>query len=77
MVKAYILIDISTEVDAPVALAAIRAVSGVRLAHLVVGPNDCIAYVETDTQEQAIEALKQIRVIKGVMRTDMRTAAEL
>ena len=54
MVSAYILIDISIEVDEPEALATIRAVPGVKMAHLVVGPNDCIAYVEVDTQEQSI-----------------------
>jgi len=77
MVAAYILIDISTDVDEPEALAAIRAVPGVRQAHLVVGPNDCIAYVEVESQQQAMDTLRAIRDIKGVLRTDMRSAAEL
>jgi DNA-binding Lrp family transcriptional regulator len=77
MVSAYILIDISIEVDEPEALAAIRAVPGVRQAHLVVGPNDCIAYVEVESQEQSMDTLRAIRSIKGVLRTDMRAAAEL
>ncbi|MAS32455.1 MAG: AsnC family transcriptional regulator [Anaerolineaceae bacterium] len=77
MVAAYILIDISIDVDEPVALAAIRAVPGVQQAHLVVGPNDCIAYLEVDSQQQAMDVLKTIRAIKGVLRTDMRSAAEL
>ena len=77
MVLAYILIDISIEVDESEALTAIRGVSGVRQAHLVVGPNDCIAYVEVETQEQSMDTLRAIRNIKGVLRTDMRAAAEL
>ena len=77
MVSAYILIDISIEVDEPEALAAIRAVPGVQQAHLVVGPNDCIAYVEVESQEQSMDTLRAIRSIKGVLRTDMRAAAEL
>lgn len=77
MVTAYVLIDISTEVDEKDALESIRGVAGVRLAHLVVGPNDCIAYVECESQDEAMAMLKAIRAIPGILRTDMRTAAEL
>lgn len=77
MVAAYILIDISIAMDEPEALAAIRAVPGVKQAHLVVGPNDCIAYVEVETQEQAMGTLRTLRGIEGILRTDMRAAAEL
>jgi DNA-binding Lrp family transcriptional regulator len=77
MVAAYILIDISTDIDEPEALAAIRAVPGVRQAHLVVGPTDCIAYIEVETYAQSMDTLRAIRDIPGVLRTDMRTAAEL
>ena len=77
MVTAYVLIDISTEVDAKDALEMIRAVDGIKLAHLVVGPNDCIVYLEVESQDKAMATLKAIRAIPGVLRTDMRTAAEL
>ena len=77
MVSAYILIDISIDVDEAEALKAIRVVPGVKQAHLVVGPNDCIAYAEVETQEQSMDTLRAIRAIKGVLRTDMRAAAEL
>ena len=77
MVTAYVLIDISIEVDAKDALEAIRGVNGVKLANLVVGPNDCIAYIETESQDTAMATLKAIRAIPGILRTDMRTAAEL
>jgi nitrate reductase NapAB chaperone NapD len=71
------LIDISIEVDAPEALAGIRQVPGVVQAHLVVGPNDCIAYIEADTQESAMVTLKAIRAVPGILRTDMRAAAQM
>ncbi|MBZ0302282.1 MAG: Lrp/AsnC ligand binding domain-containing protein [Anaerolineae bacterium] len=77
MVAAYILIDVSIDVDEPEALAAIRQVPGVRQAHLVVGPNDCIAYIEVDSHEKALETLRALRAVRGVLRTDMRSAAEL
>jgi len=77
MFAAYILIDISINVDAPEALAAIRAVPGVKQAHLVVGPNDCIAYLEVEDSPQAMETLKVLRAVPGVLRTDMRSAAEI
>jgi nitrate reductase NapAB chaperone NapD len=77
MIAAYILIDISIEVDAPVALENIRQIPGVRQAHLVVGPNDCIAYIESDTQEAAMATLKAIRAVPGILRTDMRAAAQM
>lgn len=77
MVAAYILIDISINYDAPDVLERIRAVSGVRQAHLVVGPNDAIAYVEAPTHEGLMTTLRAIRAVTGVDRTDMRAAAEL
>ena len=77
MFAAYILIDISINVDEPEALAAIRSVPGVQQAHLVVGPNDCIAYIEVEDSPQAMDVLKALRAVPGVLRTDMRAAAEL
>jgi DNA-binding Lrp family transcriptional regulator len=77
MFAAYILVDISIDVDEPEALAAIRAVPGVKQAHLVVGPNDCIAYIEVESQEKAMDTLRALRDVRGVLRTDMRAAAEL
>lgn len=77
MVAAYILIDISIDVDEPETLAAIRQVPGVRQAHLIVGPNDCIAYIEGDTHQQTLDTLRALRDVPGVLRTDMRSAAEL
>ena len=77
MFAAYILIDISINVDAPEALAAIREVPGVKQAHLVVGPNDCIAYLEVADSQQGMDTLKLLRAVPGVLRTDMRSAAEM
>ncbi len=77
MIAAYILIDISIEVDEADALQAIRQIPSVKQAHLVVGPNDCIAYIEADDQEDSMAALRAIRNVPGVLRTDMRAAAQL
>ena len=77
MFAAYILIDISINVDEPEALNTIRNVPGVKQAHLIVGPNDCIAYIEVDDSQDAMETLKVLRAVPGVLRTDMRAAAEL
>lgn len=77
MFAAYILIDLSIEVDFGETLAAIRGIPGIRQAHLVVGPADCIAYAETASPEAGMETLRAIRAIRGVLRTDTRTAAEL
>ena len=75
--QADILIDISIEVDEPEALQNIRQISGVQQAHLVVGPNDCIAYVEADNQDGALAILRAICAVPGVLRTDMRSAAQM
>jgi DNA-binding Lrp family transcriptional regulator len=77
MAAAYILIELNTAVDFPETLGAIRALPGVKSAHLVVGPTDCIVYIEADDHQQMIELIRTIRAVKGVERTDTRTVAEL
>ena len=76
MTAAYILMQL-TATDPRKIMKSIRAVTGVKQAHLLVGPTDCIAYVEVESQQQAMDTLRAIRDIKGVLRTDMRSAAEL
>jgi DNA-binding Lrp family transcriptional regulator len=75
MFAAYVLIDLNIEVDFPETLDAIRSIPGVKQAHLVVGPADCIAFVESETSEEGLDALKKIRAVKGVSKTDTRTAS--
>lgn len=77
MYAAYILIDLSTDVDFPETLNAIRDIAGVKQAHLAVGPNDCIAYIEVDDQRKAIVTLQTIRNVEGVVKTDTRPVAEI
>ena len=47
MPAAYVLIHLNMSVDFSDSLRDIRAVEGVKRADLVVGPDDCIAYVES------------------------------
>jgi DNA-binding Lrp family transcriptional regulator len=77
MFAAYVLIDLSVEVDFPDALKAIRAIPGVKQAHLAVGPNDCIAFIESGSQQAAMQLIQAIREVEGVTRTDTRPVAEL
>jgi|FLYN01.1.fsa_nt_gi DNA-binding Lrp family transcriptional regulator len=77
MYAAYVLIDLSTDVDFPETLEMIRGIAGVKQAHLAVGPNDCIAYIEVADQRKAIETLQAIRNIEGVVKTDTRPVAEM
>ena len=52
----------------------IRAVKGVKQAHLLVGPTDCIAYVETDSLDALGDTVVALRGVKGVASTDTRIA---
>ncbi len=77
MFAAYILVDLNIAVDFQDTLRSIRSIQGVKQAHLIVGPTDCIAYIEVADQRTAIEAVQEIRSIEGVERTDTRPVAEV
>lgn len=77
MFGAYVLIELSITVDFSDTLKAIRGVRGVKQAHLVTGPIDCIAYVEVADQQSALEALQGIRSVDGVTKTDTRMVANV
>ncbi len=77
MAAAYVLIHLNIDVDFPETLAAIRRIGAVKQAHLVVGPTDCIAFVEADDDPALLEVLQAIRAVEGVERTDTRTVADL
>ena len=77
MAGAYVYINLNISVDFPTALQHIRAIHGVQEAHLVVGPTDCIARVQTAEQHHLLEVLQAIRVVEGVERTDTRYIADL
>jgi hypothetical protein len=55
-------------------MATLRAVAGVKQAHLLMGPTDCIAYVETDTLESLGDTVVALRSVNGVVSTDTRIA---
>lgn len=71
MISAYVLMQLATT-DPREALKAIRAVDGVKQAHLVAGPTDCIGYVEASDQEALSRVLLAVRGTKEVAATDTR-----
>ncbi len=77
MPAAYILIHLNMTVDFADSLNAIRAISGVGRADLVVGPDDCIAYIEADDTTQLVNTIRAIRGVDGVDKTDTRSVADV
>lgn len=73
MTGAYILIQMNAK-DPRKVMATIRAIAGVKQAHLLVGPTDCIAYVERDTLESLGDTVVALRSVDGVVSTDTRIA---
>lgn len=77
MPAAYVLIHLNMAVDFADSLRDIRAVDGVRRADLIVGPDDCIAFVEAEDHTQMMNTIRSIRSINGVGKTDTRSVAEM
>jgi len=77
MPAAYVLIHLNMSVDFADSLEQIRMLDGVEKADLVVGPDDCIAYVTADDNTQLMNTIKSIRNIAGVDKTDTRSIAEM
>lgn len=73
MTAAYILMQLNAP-DPRKTMKSIRAIASVKQAHLLAGPTDCIAYVETDSQESLAETVIALRGVKGVASTDTRIA---
>jgi DNA-binding Lrp family transcriptional regulator len=73
MTTAYILMQLNAT-DPRKVMKSIRAVKGVKQAHLLVGPTDCIAYVETADLEALGNTVVALRSVKGVASTDTRIA---
>ncbi len=71
MTAAYILMQLNAP-DPREIMESIRAIAGVKQAHLLVGPTDCIAYVEANDQEALAGTIIALRGIKGVASTDTR-----
>lgn len=73
MFAAYILIQLNAP-DPRQVIKSIRGVTGVRQAHIVAGPTDCIAFVEAPEPEALGEIIVAIRSVEGVAGTDTRMA---
>ena len=73
MTAAYVLMQLNAP-DPRKIMKSIRAVAGVKQAHLLTGPTDCIAYVETGSQEALADTIVSLRGVKGVASTDTRIA---
>ena len=71
MVQAYVFIQISSPNPLDV-LATIRIVPQVKQVHIVLGPIDCIAFVECTNHEDLQQTILEIRWISGVTNTDTR-----
>ncbi len=71
MTAAYILIQMNAT-DPRKVMASIRAATGVKQAHLLMGPIDCIAYVETNSLESLGDTVVALRSVNGVVSTDTR-----
>ena len=73
MTAAYVLIQLSAT-DPREALTAVRGIAGVKQAHVLAGPTDCIAFVEAADPEALGATIVAIRGVKGVASTDTRIA---
>ena len=71
MTGAYILMQMNAT-DPRKVMKSIRGVTGVKQAHLLAGPTDCIAYVETADQDALTTTIVALRGVKGVASTDTR-----
>ncbi|MDE2819017.1 MAG: Lrp/AsnC ligand binding domain-containing protein [Chloroflexota bacterium] len=77
MPAAYVLIHLNISVDFADSLRDIRALDGVERADLVVGPDDCIAYVEAEDNAKLMNTIRAMRNVNGVGKTDTRSIAEI
>ena len=73
MFAAYILIQLNAP-DPRKVINGIRKVAGVKQAHVVAGPTDCIAFVEAADPDALGNIVVAIRGVKGVASTDTRMA---
>ncbi|MCY4021552.1 MAG: Lrp/AsnC ligand binding domain-containing protein [Chloroflexi bacterium] len=77
MPAAYVLIHLNISVDFADSLRDLRGLDGVERADLVVGPVDCIAYVEAEDNAKLMNTIRAIRKVNGVGKTDTRSIAEM
>ncbi|HHT9118973.1 MAG TPA: Lrp/AsnC ligand binding domain-containing protein [Candidatus Hypogeohydataceae bacterium YC41] len=69
-VKAYILVDISTDVKTQEILDKLNSISGVKTAEAVSGPHDIMVVVEAaDLKSLGDIVISKVRTIEGVTKT--------
>ncbi len=71
LVAAYVLIE-TQEADPLVVVTALRTLPAVKQAHVLLGPTDCMAYVECADHAALRDTVLQIRALSGVVKTDTR-----
>ncbi len=71
MTQAYVFIHIGAAKPQEV-LTAIQHIPQVQQAHIVLGPIDCIAFIECADHEELRETIIAIRWVAGVVNTDTR-----
>jgi hypothetical protein len=73
MLAAYVLVQLGEGATTQTP-GEIGAIEGVTQAHLVLGPVDCIAFVEVADMDALVACVMAIRGVKGVESTDTRLA---
>jgi DNA-binding Lrp family transcriptional regulator len=73
MITAYVLIQVSVT-DPREVVEKIRGIEGVKQAHALAGPTDCIAFIEGPDLDALMASVMAIRAVEGVERTDTRFA---
>lgn len=73
MVAAYVFVQLGEKATAQTP-EELRTIEGVQQAHLVLGPVDCIAFIEVADMDALLPCVMAIRAVKGVESTDTRLA---
>ncbi len=71
MMQAYVFVQISAS-DPLEVLTVLRQIPQVKQAHIVLGPIDCIAFIECTNHDELQQTIVEIRWVKGVANTDTR-----
>jgi hypothetical protein len=75
MMSAYVFIQVAGLADRNDVMAlhdALHAVAGVKTVHFVAGPTDVVVFVDAADQSGLMQAIGNLRAVKGVASTDTR-----
>jgi DNA-binding Lrp family transcriptional regulator len=73
MLAAYVLVQLGEGATTHTP-EELRTIEGVKQAHLVLGPVDCIAFIEVADMDALVACVMAMRAVKGVQITDTRLA---